>query len=77
MDALRLIRRLQQEFATMDQPIGPRRTVRGTFSAGVAIAEPTVKTLKEWLDRSGASLQEAVARGGNQTLLFGGEKPEA
>jgi diguanylate cyclase (GGDEF)-like protein len=77
VDALRLIRRLQQEFATMDQPIGPRRTVRGTFSAGVAMADPALKTLKEWLDRSGASLQEAVARGGNRTVLFGGEKPEA
>jgi diguanylate cyclase (GGDEF)-like protein len=77
MDALRLIRRLQQEFATMDQPIGPRRTIKGTFSAGVAMAEPTVKTLKEWLERSGTSLQEAVAQGGNQTVLFGGEKGAA
>ena len=77
MDALRLIRRLQQEFATMNQTIGPRRTIRGTFSAGVAMADPTVKTLKDWLDRSGASLQEAVSRGGNQTVLFGGEKGQA
>lgn len=77
LDALRLIRRLQQEFATIDHSLGQGQTIRGTFSAGVAMVAPDVKTLKEWLDRAGSSLHEAFSHGGNQTVLFGGEMSEA
>jgi len=77
LDALRLIRRLQQEFATLDQPLDQGQTIKGTFSAGIAMVSPEVKTLKEWLDRAGSVLHEAYTRGGNQTVLFGGETNEA
>ena len=77
LDALRLIRRLQQEFATLDQPLDQGQTIKGTFSAGIAMVSPEVKTLKEWLDRAGTALHEAYTRGGNQTVLFGGETNEA
>ena len=41
------------------------------------MVSPEVKTLKEWLDRAGSVLHEAYTRGGNQTVLFGGETSEA
>lgn len=77
LDALRLIRRLQQEFATMDHSLGQGQTTKGTFSAGIAMVSPEVKTLKEWLDRAGSALHEALSHGGNQTALFGGETGHA
>ena len=41
------------------------------------MVSPEVKTLKEWLDRAGTALHEAYTRGGNRTVLSGGETNEA
>ncbi len=76
-DALRLIQRLQQEFQSIEHPLGGDRNLRATFSAGIAMTGPDMKTLKDWLDRAGAALQDAIRQGGNRTIFFGRAGGEA
>ena len=72
-DAVVLMRRLQNEFASQEISIGPGKTYHATFSTGIAMTKPEVKTLKDWIEQSYSALRDAVGRGGNQTAMFGGE----
>ena len=69
-DALLLMRRVQQEFATIEHSVGQGRILRGTFSTGIAMVGPDIKTLKVWLERASSALHLSLTRGGNQTSLY-------
>jgi diguanylate cyclase (GGDEF)-like protein len=75
-DAARLIRRLQEEFASLDHPVAPGRSIRTTFSAGVAMAAPQFKTLKDWIDAGSGALGLARQFGTGRTILAGQQIPE-
>ena len=68
-----IIRRLQSEFAALEHSVGPGKLIQGTFSAGISMARPEVKTLKDWLQLAYGALQDGMNRGGNLTEIAGGE----
>lgn len=75
-DAVRLMLRLQREFAAMDHSLGTGRSVRGTFSVGVAMAAPMFKTLKDWIEAASEALKHSRRFGGNKTCVAGHDLPE-
>ena len=75
-DAARLIRRLQEEFASLDHSVAPGRSIRATFSAGVAMAAHQFKTLKDWIDAAAGALGLARQFGTGRTVLAGQQIPE-
>lgn len=75
-DAARLIRRLQAEFAAMDQPAGEGRVLRTTFSAGIAMTAHQFKTLKDWIDAGTGALEFAKQFGTGRTIVAGQQIPE-
>ena len=68
-DAVKLMRKIVQEFAALEHPMDVDRSVRGTVSIGLAMTAPGLKTLKEWLDQAHSALQAAVHQGGNRVVL--------
>ncbi|MEW5764510.1 MAG: response regulator [Acidobacteriota bacterium] len=68
-DAVRLLDRLQTEFSQMDWPVETDRRVRASFSAGAAMASPSMKTLKAWLDAASGALKSARLQGGGRVAL--------
>jgi diguanylate cyclase (GGDEF)-like protein len=74
-DAVRLMLRLQKEFSELEHPLGQGRCVKGTFSAGIAMAAPMFKTLKDWIDAASDALKMCKRFGGHKTMVAGHELP--
>lgn len=67
-DAVKLLERLLWEYSQIEWPVEELR-LRTTFTAGAAMAHPSMKTLKAWLDAAAAALETAKKQGGGRVAL--------
>jgi diguanylate cyclase (GGDEF)-like protein len=63
--AVRLLERMREEFAALDQVCPDGTPFRATFSAGVAILEPGMDA-NAWRKRADATLYAAKSKGRNR-----------
>ena len=63
--AVRLLERIREEFASLDQAAADGSVFHATFSAGVAVLEPSMDA-GLWRERADAALYDAKSRGRNR-----------
>lgn len=67
-DAVKLLERLLMEYSQIEWPVEELK-LRTTFTAGAAMAHPSMKTLKAWLDAASTALATARKQGGGRVAL--------
>jgi len=67
-DAVKLLERLLWEYSQIEWPVEELK-LRTTFTAGAAMAHPSMKTLKAWLDAASLALETARKQGGGRVAL--------